>query len=123
MEGGNDNESFKFTCPVDLVRTRISDNPLEAALAQIQSPNGSPRKLILKSNLTPSPESPSNKDYDTPLAKRLARRYEAILVTPSIRVTPPPARRVASVVVGELANHQEGTVDCVTEKWVNTADT
>jgi len=50
---------------------------LQDVLAEFQSPSGTPLKLQRIADLTLSPASPSDVDFDTPLAKRIAAKYRS----------------------------------------------
>ena len=83
------------------------DSPLEIALSQLQSPNGSrPRKLTLNSNLPPSPPSPSDKDLDTALGQKLVKKFQAsekLQASPAAPPSPPPAKRRSGRATTQIA--------------------
>lgn len=62
----------------------VESSGLLDVLAEFQSPSGTPLKLQRRANLTLTPDSPSDVDFDTPLAKRIAAKYRSPAVeTPS----------------------------------------
>jgi len=78
-------EHYYKGSPYDLCKSKKSksttDSSLSEVLKEFQTPSGTPVKLEKSSlpNLL-SPRSPSECDYDTPLARRLANKYQSPLV-------------------------------------------
>jgi len=78
-------EHYYKGSPYDKSKSKKSksttDSSLSEVLKEFQTPSGTPVKLERSSvsNLL-SPSSPSELDYDTPLARRLANKYQSPLV-------------------------------------------
>merc|ERR1712002_1173399 len=61
-----------------------SDSSLNEVLKEFQTMNGTPIKLDMTKSPILSPKSPSESDFDTPLARRLANKYLSPVVSRNI---------------------------------------
>ena len=93
-----------------------ADSSLNEVLKEFQTTNGTPIKLDMMKSPILSPKSPSETDFDTPLARRLANKYLSPVVSRNILTsTSSPA------VLMCLAAEKEG-VDDLNDNTSTTGD-